>query len=100
MIRISKTFTRPNASVNWWFQTPAGAEFSAYRVATYGSKISEPTNSMSNDGLVWNYSVTWESQQAFDTMMADSVIQAGIAAYEAYNASNGITDTDTTVASM
>ena len=97
MIRISKTFTRPNTNTAWWFQTADGAEFSAYRLATYGNKLSDSTNEMSQDGLTWRYSVNWPSAADRDVAHADPVFTAATQKRASYNAAHGITETETEI---
>lgn len=99
MIRVTKTFIRPNTNVDWWFNTPAGAAYTAYRSSVYGAKITDPSSVLSEDGLTWTYSNTWSSQEDFDAMLADSATQEALADYEAYNLVHGITDT-TTITSL
>ena len=100
MIRISKTFTRPNSNTAWWFETTDGMEFAAYRVATYGSKLSEPSNAMSPNGLSWTYNVTWTSQADRNAAHADPVFVAAEAKKASYNAANGITESITEINSI
>jgi hypothetical protein len=91
MIRVSKTFTRQTANTTWWYQTPAGADYLAYRTATYGSKISAPINEVTQDGLTWRYSVNWANQEDYATMQADPIIVSSMNARKAYDSQNGIT---------
>jgi hypothetical protein len=93
MIRVSKTFTRQNANTAWWFQTSEGADYAAYRLATYGSKLSEPTNELSPDQLTWRYSVIWASQADYNEMMADPIITSSMESRKIYDSQNGITST-------
>lgn len=92
MIRVSLTFIRPNPGVAWWFQTPDGAAYTEYRMRTYASKVSDPSHSVSSDGLTWTYDVTWTSRADWNAMMADPNIQAFIMARKAYDAQNNITE--------
>jgi len=100
MIRVSKTFTRPNTSTNWWYQTADGAEFAAYRVATYGSKLSNATNAISPNGLSWTYNVTWTSEADRNAAHADSVFVAAEAKKASYNAANGITESASVITTL
>jgi len=90
MIRVSIVFTRQNKNTTWWYHTPAGADYSAYRLATYGSKISDPINEVSPDELTWRYSVNWTNQADYNAMMADSIIVASMNARNTYNSQNSI----------
>lgn len=100
MIRVSRTFTRPNTNVVWFQNTQAGQQVAAERVALYGSKLSEPSNLISQDGKTWKYSVTWSSQADYDTAMADSRIVAGIELRKSYNAANGITESESEIVAL
>ena len=100
MIRITKTFTRPSANVDFWFSTPQGAAFGAYREATYGAHLSSPEAYLTPDMLTWTYSVTWDSQESYDAMLADPVIKEAMAEYEAYNFVHGITDTENQIVTV
>ena len=91
MIRVFKTFTRQSVRKIWWHETTRGAEYSAYRIATYGSKLSEPTSELSPDGLTWRYSVNWSSQEDWNAMMADPIIIASLNARNTYDSQNGMT---------
>jgi hypothetical protein len=93
MIRVFKTFTRQSVRNLWWHETTRGAEHLAYRTATYGSKLSEPTSESSPDGLTWRYSINWSSQEDWNTMMADPIIIAGLDARNTYYSQSGSTQT-------
>lgn len=90
MIRVTKTWIRPNTNIKLFLQTDAGKAFSAYRDATYGNKLSNETRSLSQDGLTWTYSVTWSSAEDRNAMLADPTIQSYAAQGNAYNSANGI----------
>jgi len=94
MIRVNKTFVKSNPNTVLWFDTPAGATFRDYRVATYGSKLSNPATSTSNDGRTFTYSVTWASRADYDAMMADPVVQQAMNARKAYHAQNNVSETE------
>lgn len=90
MIRISKTFTRPNTGVTWWHLTSPAETYNVYRLTTYGSKLANPVREESVNGLLWIYNVTWSSQEDYDNYMADSTIARGIELRKSYNAANGV----------
>lgn len=100
MIKVTKTFIRPNASVGWWMTTPAGQNYTGYRQAIYGSKISEQSVSVSSDGLTFTATVNWASRADYDAMMADPTIQQAIAARRAYDGQNGIYEADTQIVNL
>jgi hypothetical protein len=100
MIRISKTFTRPNSNTVWWFQTTDGIEFTAYRNATYGSKLSDPANAVSPNGLSWTYNITWTSEADRNAARADPIFVAAEAKKASYNAANGITEAPSVVVKL
>ena len=100
MIRVSRTFIRPNTSIAWFQTTASGMEVAAERVALYGDKLSEPSNEISQDGKTWRYSVNWSSQADYNTAMADSRIVAGIELRKSYNASNGITESESVIVTL
>jgi len=103
MIKVTKTFIRPNASVVWWITTPAGQNYVGYRQAMYGSKISNQSETHeieSSDGLTWTFSATWDSRADYDAMMADPNIQQAIAARRAYDGQNGIYEADTQIVNL
>lgn len=100
MIKVTKTFIRPNTSVNWWVTTPAGQNFSGYRQAMFGSKISDQSITVSPDGLTFTVTVNWASRADYDAMMADSVVQQSIAARRAYDGQNGIYEADTQIVNL
>jgi len=96
MIEVTKIISRPNADIGMWFQTTAGQKYSEYRTIIYGTKISS-TNITSSDGLTLVYSSVWDSQESFDEMMADPIIQKSISDFNEYNIENGIIDHGTTI---
>lgn len=100
MIRVSKTFTRPNTSTNWWYQTTDGAEFAAYRVATYGNKLSGESSTFSPNGLTWTYIVSWPSEADRNAAHADPVFAAADAKRTSYNAAHGITESASVVTTI
>jgi hypothetical protein len=100
MIRVNKTFVKSNANSTLWFDTPAGASFKNYRVSTYGSKLSNPLSSMSNDGRTFTYSVTWASKADYDIMMADPVVQQAMTARKEYHTQNNISETESQIVNL
>jgi len=100
MIRVSRTFIRPNTNVAWFGTTSAGMDVTAERIALYGNKLSQTSNEISQDGKTWKYSVTWASRADYNTAMADSRIMAGIELRKSYNAANGITESITEINSI
>jgi hypothetical protein len=100
MIRVSKTFTRPNTGINWWHTTGPAEPYNAYRLSTYGAKLSNPVREDSSNGLAWTYSVTWASQVDYDNFLADSTIAQGIALRKAYNARNSIIEGVTSITAI
>lgn len=100
MIRVTKTFIKPDASTDLWFNTPAGAEFSVYRLETYGSKIANFTSAVSNDGLTYTFSVTWASREEYDKMMADPVIISSVQARKDYHNQVGIFEGDNQIVNL
>lgn len=97
MIRVSRTFVRPNTNISWYHETAEGISVSANRVEKYGNKLSNPVTGLSQDGKTWTYTVTWASQEDYNTAMADSLITNGITKRKIYNASNGITESASTI---
>ena len=100
MIRVNKTFVKSNPNTTLWFDTLAGTSFKDYRVSTYGSKLSNPASSMSNDGRTFTYSVTWTSRADYDIMMADPVVQQAMADRKAYHTQNGVSETESELVSL
>jgi len=100
VIRVSKTFTRQNTGINWWHLTPPAETYNAYRLTTYGSKLTNPIREESENGLSWTYSVTWSSQEDYDNFLADSTIAQGIALRKAYNARNSIIEGTTSITAI
>lgn len=100
MIRVSRTFTRPNTNVVWFQNTSTGQQVAAERVALYGANLSAPSNTVSPDGKTWTYTVNWTSQADYDTAMADSRIIAGINQRKSYNAANGILESETFIVAV
>jgi hypothetical protein len=97
MIRVSRTFTRPNTLVAWHHETTAGLSVSAYRASAYGNKMSGQSVQLSSDGLSLTYHVNWASQADFDASRADSQFMAGQSSRQSYNARNGIVESGQTI---
>jgi hypothetical protein len=95
MIRVTKTFTKPNATITWATSVASAplAAFFAYRDATYGKKMANQTDALSADKLTWIHTTDWLSQADWDAFRADPQTQAGLAIMRNYNSSMGITET-------
>jgi hypothetical protein len=97
MIKVTKTISRPNANISTWFTTTDGKAYNEYRTIIYGTKITSPMIDLSTDNLTLTYSSVWYSQESFDEMMADPVIQRAISDFNEYNLKNGIIDHGTVI---
>jgi len=95
MIRVTKTFTRPNDTVTWMTSVKSAPleAFFAYRDATYSKKMANQTDALSADKLTWIHTTDWLSQADWDAFRADPQTQAGLAIMRNYNSSQGITET-------
>jgi hypothetical protein len=97
MIRVSRTFVRPNTNTSWYHDTPEGQIVTANRIAKYGNKLSNPVVNESTDGKTWTHNVTWASQEDYNIAMSDSSITNGITKRKLYNNLNGIVESQSTI---
>jgi hypothetical protein len=97
MIKITKSFTRPNNSIEWWQKLQESVVLESYRITTYSSKMSNHSIVGSSDGLSWTYKVTWTSQEDYNAYLADPRVIECNEARKTYNAQNGIIESDTEI---
>ena len=97
MIKIAKSFTRPNTNIEWWQRLPESVPLELYRTTTYGSKMFNHSITGSTNGLSWTYRVTWSSQEDYDAYLADPRVIECNEARKAYNSQNGVIESDTEI---
>jgi hypothetical protein len=97
MIKVSKTFTKPTAALKWWHDTAPAKPYGDYRTKVFGSKLSNPTRTLSPDSKTWTYTVNWATREDFDAMLADPTIIAGVNARISYNALKQIVEGPTLI---
>ena len=97
MIRVSRTFVRPNTNISWYHDTTEGQAVVANRIAKYGNKLSNHVVEVSADGKTWTQNVTWASRADYDIAMSDSSITNGITKRKLYNNLNGIVESPSTI---
>ena len=90
MFLVQKVFTRPNTDVPFY---PGESEYHAYFQSTYRDtgKCTDLSVTVSQDKSKLLLVASWESEEAFNAYLADSVVQAHLAARSAHTLEHNIT---------
>lgn len=99
MIKFIKTFTRPNANVEFFnAKTFMDQPSKIHMKTTYmdTGKMIPAEQQLSTDGLSLTTVVMFDTEQSLNEFKADSIIQASLLeARSLYNQANSITETTT-----
>jgi hypothetical protein len=95
MIQYTKTYTRPNTSVAWWFHVELSVkmtDFQAIMKTRYRDTEKCLFDQMvpSLDGLSLTYQAYWASEEALAEFLADLDLSLFWNARNEYNSLNGI----------
>jgi hypothetical protein len=90
MIRVTMTQIRPNTNVPFWYDTADGIAYGNYKLQNYGSRITNPSSSLSQDKLTATLSSDITSREHYDAFMVDPIVQSYLAKFASYNNANGI----------
>lgn len=93
MFTITKTQTRPSASVAFWTNQGVPAETFEYISNTHQHNILDSQTAISEDGLTLTKITTWSSKEAYDNFLADEVLSTMFDNCHTYMNDNGITYT-------
>lgn len=99
MFKVTRVFTRPNASIPFFHETHVDAELTAYMDETYrnNNKLVSRTRTNSADQLQCTVVVEYDSMESFYQFIGDTRIQEDLLdPGEEYNTANNITSEYTT----
>ena len=95
MIRVTKTYTRPNITVKFHNEVLDGTHFRTAYGQT-GKRVAV-NNTYSEDGLNWYYESFWLNLSMYEEQLNDPICMVYSNDRDVYNNSNGITSTPTVV---
>lgn len=95
MIRVTKTYTRPNITVKFHNEVLDGIHFRTAYGQT-GKRVAV-NNTYSEDGLNWYYESFWVNLAVYQEHTQDPICINYFNNRDTYNESNGITHTPTVV---
>lgn len=95
MIRVTRTFVRPNLEAPWHIDAPYtgeiyNAEFTQHVTDTYKNNMHYLSNEVSADGLTLNFESLWESLEDYQTYMQDPICVAAWARRDQHNETHNI----------
>lgn len=91
MIKVNRTYTRPEIDTPWHLDQPFEAElytqeFKDYVQATYGEALLQISNTVSEDLWTLTFESVWTSEEAYQTYLVDPICVAVWEKRDAHNA--------------